>query len=245
MARRRRFSVDRLSHASGKTRRQVLAALRSHGDDPVAALVALGEDRTTAGLLADAARLAGPDAGTSRRRASRSDRPVPRKIRRAADRGAGPRGREPSEQVQAAANAGTLTRANTRPGSAGRRAVDRSIYRRRTLARPEGITARTAAGHESEAARRATHMSAVVSGGRFVEFGDLSRSDRRRIARWNALASNLATGDISPGAFRSRVRSWAPIGGERFEWDPDVVLAVLSGRRESGDPTFVYRGRRR
>lgn len=202
--------------------------------------LALGEQaaRLARGLLD----LVGPGTG-SRGQRSRQLSPS---LRRAANRGAGPRTRQAPQRLLDAAEAGLLTRNNTKPGTAGRKAVYAvGEYRKRTAGRPEGITARTAAGHESEAARRATRMSVIVREGRFVEFGDLSRSDRRRIARWNALASNLATGDLSPADFRRRVRAWAPIGDEVFEWDPDLVVGVLAGRREAGESTFIYRGRRR
>lgn len=57
------FSVNFLAQAARVSRRRMLGALRRHGGEPVAALVALGEDALTAELVAAEARLLGPDGG--------------------------------------------------------------------------------------------------------------------------------------------------------------------------------------
>lgn len=88
-------------------------------------------------------------------------------------------------------------------------------------------------------------MSTILAGTGWTVLEDLSRAERVRIARYAALSSNLTTGDISPQTFRRRVNSWAPIRGELFESDPSVVLAILDDRRQGGEETFEYRGRRR
>ncbi len=169
---------------------------------------------------------------------------LPRSLRRAAARGAGPRGRAPSRRLRDAAAAGLLTTTNTRAGSAGRRAVDAEVYKRRTAGRSPGVTARTAAGHEAAAVREATGMSAILVGRGWVELEGLSRGERVRAARYAALASNLAQDRITPAAFRRRVSRWAPIAGERFEATPFIVTAINDERHEAGLPSFVYTGRR-
>jgi len=118
------------------------------------------------------------------------------------------------------------------------------VYRQRVAGRPEGVTARTAAGHEPAAARGATAMSTILVGRGWVVLDDLSRGERVRLARYDALLSNLSTGDLSGAAFYRRVSGWAPIRGERFESDPAVALAILDERRQSGETLFEYRGRR-
>lgn len=105
---------------------------------------------------------------------------------------------------------------------------------------------RAEAGHESAAAREHTTISVLVDDPpRFVELAGLSRAERRRVARYDALVSNLLQGRLRPAAFRARVSSWRPIAGFRFLTDPDAVVAILDDRRQSGEETFVYRGRRR
>lgn len=170
---------------------------------------------------------------------------LPRPLRRAANRPGGPRGRRPSAQLQAAADIGIITRSNTRPGTAGRRAVDAVVYRRRVVGRGEGVTARMAAGHETLAARQGISISVMLAGRGFVELEGLSRSERRRAARWNARAGELLAGQISRARFRRLVGSWAPLSdGSRFESTPDVVVSVLAERGEAGESLFEYRGRR-
>ena len=79
---------------------------------------------------------------------------------------------------------------------------------------------------------------------RWTVLDDVTRGEARRLARYDAMLSNLVQGDISPSAFRRRVGSWRPIRGERFLADPTAALAILDTRREAGDETFIYVGRR-
>ena len=88
-------------------------------------------------------------------------------------------------------------------------------------------------------------MSTLLDGPpRWVLLGDLSRAEARRVARYDAMLSNLAQGSLGDKAFRRRVGSWRPIRGERFLADPAAVMAILDERRQAGDETFVYVGRR-
>ena len=73
-----------------------------------------------------------------------------------------------------------------------------------------------------------------------MELAGLTRRDRSRVARYNALASNLAQGNVSPAAFRRRVSRWAPVAGYSFLSDPDTLLALWEQRRAADQETFVY-----
>lgn len=144
----------------------------------------------------------------------------------------------PPKALIDAALAGKLTRANTVQGTAGRQAALRAEYVTR-LARHPGVTARRAVGHRP--APVGMKMSALIDGQRpFNVFDTVTRSEARRIARYDALTSNLLQGKISSREFRRRVGHWRPIRGERFLADPDVVIATLDERRQVGDDVFVY-----
>lgn len=174
----------------------------------------------------------------------RRARPLSRPESRSADRTA-LLGREPSDRVRALAEIGRLTRSNTKAGTVGRRAVDAVVYRRRVAGRGAGVTARTAAGHEVRSARAITAMSTLLDGPpRWAVLEDLSRGERVRQARYDAMLSNLSTGDMRGATFRRRVSQWAPIRGEKFLADPAAALAILEERREAGDPLYIYKGRR-
>jgi hypothetical protein len=79
---------------------------------------------------------------------------------------------------------------------------------------------------------------------RWTVLEDVTRGEARRLARYDAMMSNLVQGDISPPAFERRVGAWRPIRGERFLADPAAVMAILDMRRQVGDPVFIYEGRR-
>lgn len=167
--------------------------------------------------------------------------PLPASLRRSANRRATPRA-APPRRLRDAAEAGVVTRRNTKAGSAGRQAADAELYARRQARgrRLGAASARAAVGHGGP--RFA--MSGVFEGRGWIILEDLSPGERRRVARWNALASNLTTGDISATTFRRRVRTWRPLRGERFESDPLVVEAILDQRRQAGLPLFTYPMRR-
>jgi hypothetical protein len=168
--------------------------------------------------------------------------PLPLSLRRAANRTAIPRKRAP-DSLLVPARRGVLTRANTKAGSRGRQAVHRAEAERRQLARPLE-SARQALGHESAARREQIRISALVAGpDRYIELDGLTRRDRVRVARYNALVSNLAQGNISPAAFRRRVSRWQTIAGHRFLADPDAVLALMEQRRAADQETFTYERR--
>ena len=68
--------------------------------------------------------------------------------------------------------------------------------------------------------------------------------ERRRLNRWNSLVAQLDAGRLSPRAFERRVKGWRPFRGETFEWDPAVVTATMTERRDAGEDTYRYEGRR-
>jgi len=174
---------------------------------------------------------------------------VPRSLRRAANRKADPRGKAPRGQVVEAAAAGLLTRKNTEPGTAGRRAVDRVTYERRVAkGAAKGLSAREAAGTPGRnPLRRDISVIASDSSGvsSFVVLGDVDRRTAARIGRYDHLVRELAEGRLTGPEFQRRVGSWRPLpGGERFESNPSAVLAVIEERRASGLETFIYTSKR-
>ncbi len=181
----------------------------------------------------------------------RRPEPLSRALRRAAARGAGHRGKRPSPAVVDAARAGVLTRSNTAPGSAGRRAVDAATYarrqvlgRRRAERRGEPApSARAAVGHGRPFAESGRTMSSIFVGEGFILVDNLTRGEARRVARWNARAGELKEGQLTPGRFRQLVAAWEPFRGMNFESDPAVVVAQLVELQEAGEAPFVYRRR--
>jgi len=171
---------------------------------------------------------------------------LPRSARRALNRRANPRKPpKPGSLAYELAASGIATKNNTTPGTKGRQAVDAVTYQRR-LARGRRLGATTARQALGQGGREAPPpMSAMFRGVGFAVIEDPTEAEVRRLGRWNAEASNLVQGDLSAATFRRRVRSWAPLRGERFEFDPDIVKATLRSRDEAGDPLFVYEGRHR
>lgn len=132
--------------------------------------------------------------------------------------------------------------ARPRPNRQTRRNRDyRREYLSRQARRPEGQAARQAAGHRPPPVDMA--MSALVEPGSFVLFDQLTRSEARRVARYDSLLSQLDKGQLSAEAFHRRVRMWRPIRGERFLSNPEAALALLDERRVAGDEVFIYEGR--
>jgi hypothetical protein len=169
-----------------------------------------------------------------------------RSLRSAANRPAIPR-KPPAgdSRLAQAAQAGTLNKANTKPGTRGRQAVDRATYLRSQSGRRPGQTAREAARHERADVRTERVVSLFIDDPpRYVEIAGLSRRDVSRAARYDALVSNLKQGRISPAAFQRRVSSWRPIAGHTFVSDPAAALAIVEARRAADQESFVYRNGR-
>jgi len=175
--------------------------------------------------------------------ASADRQQLPRGLRSAANRSAVPRRPPaPGSKLASAARAGLLTRSNTRPGTTGRQAADAVVYARREARRAPGETARAAAGHRK--APPAGGISGVFKNVGFVVVEAPTAGERRRLGRYNARLAELVEGQISPRRFERMIGAWRPLRGMRFETDPEVVLAILDIRRETGEDIFIYVGRR-
>lgn len=172
-------------------------------------------------------------------------KPLDPALRAVADEPARPGAGAPAELLRAARSR-KLTNATTEPGSLGRQAVreaNRAVYARRTAGRPEGVTAREAAGHVRPGTTRS--MSGMVADPpRFAVFENVSGGEARRLGRYDGLVGQLSEGALDPGAFERRVSRWAPVQGERLLSDPAAVLALLDQLRAEGIEPFVYEVRR-
>ena len=164
-------------------------------------------------------------------------------LRRAASRAG-----KPSERLVDAAEIGLLTRGNTRPGTAGRRAVDRATYMRRRAAEPT-LPAREAAGH-----RVAGSGPKVVT---FYTTGPARRITlegegitQRDVQRAGAYLHSVRTliGDLRQHPqqaerikrrWESRVRRRAPVAGYPLLAAATAAIALADQDRQSGeDPVF-------
>ena len=172
---------------------------------------------------------------------SPKDRPLPRDLRRKADRAATPRKRPPDDLI-AAAQRGLLTRSNTKPGTKGRQAADVVTYRARVADRAPGETARQRLG----VVPTERSMPALFDEPpRWEDLDGLSRLEARRLGRYWHLVKELSAGRLSPLTFQRRVSSWRPLRGERLLADPTAVFALLEVRRAGDQELFFYeRGRR-
>jgi hypothetical protein len=150
-----------------------------------------------------------------------------------------PARRDIDPELLAQARRGELTKANTEKGTPGRRAVDRHQYLKRRAAHPD-LSARQALGHPKPGDSRPTISLMVEDDPRFIVIETDNRRDLRRAARYDNLVSQMASGRLSPEAFRRRVCSWRPIGEFRFLSDPDAVLAIIEARRAGELDLFVY-----
>jgi hypothetical protein len=174
--------------------------------------------------------------------------PLPRSLRRAAAR----RG-APSPMVREAAAAGVLTRGNTRPGSAGRRAVDRATYLRRRAAEPD-LTAREALGHRvaGSRTRTATFFISTPAPRRITVAGEaVTLRDVQRAGRYmggvGALLAQLALAAGRPAEVARIKRSWearmrrrAPIAGHPVLADADAAILLADELRNEGDAGLVF-----
>jgi hypothetical protein len=166
---------------------------------------------------------------------------LPRSLRRDADRRS-PRGSPPSSDLLDAVRRRQLTRSNTKPGTAGRQAVDHVSYERRTSPlRHPGRSARELAGHENQDVRARRSISGFLAdrpGLALVQ--SPTKGEASRLARYDNLVGQLASGKIKPEAFHRRVSKWQPVQGQRLESDPTKVMASLSALQAAGQATFMY-----
>ncbi|MGO9910346.1 MAG: hypothetical protein ACLPQS_04175 [Acidimicrobiales bacterium] len=184
----------------------------------------------------------------------------PRSLRRRADRPGLSRrqlakGKLPPELL-AATSRGGLTKANTRPGTQGRQAVDRvKGYSPRVARHPE-LTARQAAGHEapSDVLPVVTFFAVLGAAPTVLADVTVSRRDVRRVARYLGLVGQLSEGRISPEAFERRVASWRPVtildppgfrGQVRFLSDPQAAQFLSEIERGEERESWIDSGRKR
>lgn len=178
---------------------------------------------------------------------------VPRNLRRSANRGAGPQGKAPSPRLLAAADAGVLTRRNTISGSAGRKAVDRSVYTRRRSVEPD-LSAREALGHRVAGSRprKATFFTTdpprrITVSDSTVTLRDVHRAGHyiktnvggllRDLARASGNAARVARVKRS---WERRMRARAPIAGLPVLADADAAIALAEQLREEGSDAITF-----
>jgi len=172
--------------------------------------------------------------------------PTSRSLRRAAARPAAPRGRQPSQRLLDAAEAGLLTRGNTKKGTRGRQAVDRVVFLRRRAAAPD-LSAREAVGHKVPGSRPtiATFIESTPDGPRQVTIEGVNRADLRRAGKYEAAVRQLLDGEISPEQFERRFRRWRPIAGHQLESRPREALAAADAAASEGHGILFDSGRAR
>ena len=174
---------------------------------------------------------------------------LPRAYRRAANRSAIP-GRQPSDHQRALAEAGMLTRNNTKPGTRGRQAVDSVIYLRRKAARPN-LPAREALGHPVAGTRSRVATFFADAPPRMVTVEGLSAGDMSRAGRYmaatQALVAARRTADWAQvsRAFEARFRRWKPIAGLTLLADPNAVVALAERERVAEREVIFDSGRSR
>ncbi len=168
---------------------------------------------------------------------------LPRSLRRAASRAG-----KPSQRLLDAAEIGLLTRGNTQPGTAGRRAVDRVSYVRRREAEPT-LPPREAAGHRvaGSGARVVTFYTAdpprrITLQGEGVTLRDVKRGGvylhgvRTLIAE---LRRHPDQAERIKRRWESQVRRRAPIAGYPLLATATAAIALADQDRQSGeDPVF-------
>ncbi len=168
---------------------------------------------------------------------------LPRSLRRAAGRAG-----KPSQRLIDAADLGLLTRHNTMPGTAGRRAVDRATYLRRRSAEPT-LSPREAAGHRvagsrprvatfyaDDPPRRITLEGEGVTARDVKRAGSYLHSVRTLIAE---LRRHPDQAEKLRRRWESKVRRRAPIVGYPLLATATAAIALADQDRQSGeDPVF-------
>ena len=174
---------------------------------------------------------------------------VPRSLRRLASaRATRRRAPDPGTRLFDAADAGILTRANTRPGTRGRQAVDAVSYRARKSTEPD-LTAREALGHRVAGSRAKTVTFYTDTPPRRVtlEGEGITRQDVRRGGGYlYSVRELIAELRRFPGAADTLEREWerrwrnrAPIAGYPFLATADAAIALADQDRQTGeDPIF-------
>jgi hypothetical protein len=141
------------------------------------------------------------------------------------------------------ARAGKLTKRNTEPGTAERRAVDRATYERRQRRGESGLTARQRAGHPRPTDRLpliSIFTTDPVTGGPAFLVVEVTRREARRAGAYEALVGKLDRGQITPAEFRRRVGHYKSVAGHTLLADPGAVIALLDTLRTEDRELFFY-----
>ena len=173
---------------------------------------------------------------------------LPRSICRAAARAGAP-----TPMVREAAATGILTRSNTEPGTAGRRAVDHATYQRRRAAEPE-LTAREAVGHRVAGSREriATFFTSTPEPRRVTISGEgVTLSDVQRAGRYmnevGVLVHDLSRVSGRPAEvarvkhrWEQRMRRRAPVAGHPVLADADAAILLADDLRGDEDEALKF-----
>ncbi|MGA2806303.1 MAG: hypothetical protein ABSF89_18300 [Acidimicrobiales bacterium] len=166
--------------------------------------------------------------------------PLPRALRRRADRPAVPRS-QPPDALIAQARAGIITRRNTRPGTRGRQAADAVVYRSRARRTSPEETVRARLGH---APAPEVVWSAVTTTSGVIEVLTTTRRESSRVGAYSHDVGLLLDGDLEPTHFerkwRRRRRDMGP--DVELEWRAEVVIALMAAAGPAPEP--FYRRRR-
>lgn len=175
----------------------------------------------------------------------------PPSLRRAAARPA-VRGRAPSQSLIDAADAGLLTRQNTKRGTVGRQAVYGRETAQRLAAAPD-LPAREALGHRVKGSRPRTATFFADEPPRVVVVEGGSLRDVHRSAAYMGEVGGMIgrlrdwPGDAA-GIKRAWERRWmsrAPIAGLPVLADADAAIALADELRASGEELIFDSGRSR
>ena len=104
------------------------------------------------------------------------------------------------------------------------------------------VVHRREAGHEVVAARPTVsalvrHADGLVG---YVELAGLTRRERSRVARHDALLAMVTDGRMTAAAFRRRVDGWVPVAGLQLVSDPAAAKAAADVQRQLGEPLGPY-----
>lgn len=180
---------------------------------------------------------------------------VARSLQRAANaRATRRRPPRPGTRLYDAADAGLLTRANTKPGTRGRQVVDAVSYRARKTTEPT-LSPREALGHRVAGSRSKTVTFYTADPPRRITLegeGVSQREVRRGGAYLYSVRELIAELRRFPGAADTLKRDWerrwrsrAPIAGYPFLATADAAIALADQDRQTGEEPIFDSGRSR
>lgn len=180
---------------------------------------------------------------------------LPRSLRRSASsRATHHRPPQPGTRLYDAADAGLLTRSNTRPGSRGRQAVDAVSYRARKATEPT-LSPREALGHRVAGSRSKVVTFYADDPPRRITLegeGITQREVRRGGAYLHSvrelitdLRRNPRDADRIKREWERHWRNRAPIAGYPFLATADAAIALADQDRQTGEEPLFDSGRSR